>query len=988
MRYHVFLSFRGSDTRKTFTDHLYAALERKGIVTFRDDLEIENGDAISEQLRKAIQQSRYFIIVLSKDFASSAWCLNELQEIMATDRVEAVFPVFYDVKPGYIGNDRGEKLKRHEGRYSTEQIARWNVTLRKVAKIKGWLSQDKGEAKLVEEIATRIWSKLCDELPSNFEYLVGDMPLKAERIITHLRMGLDDKRFIGIWGMGGIGKTTLSRVIYDNAKKKGEFDASCFLANIRENSEKFGLVHLQKKLLSNLQLREPNYVSDHFHGAGIIRHFLSDKKVLIVLDDVNHRSQLDSLARKEEWFGAGSKIIITTRDKHLLTQYNKSYAFKVDMLCDAESLELLCQKAFKKNPPGEDFINLLNKVVQYAGGHPMALEVLGSFLCTRKQCEWRRTIDRLRQGLPKEIFSQLRISYDELEGKYKTIFLHIACFFNKEAEFKVANILNSCGLDEIVGIKVLAEKSLLCSSRSNLESRQNAREQHQNMHDRLQKMKVNTEIEARLYKALDKEASKEYLFMHDLLQEMGRNIVFEESPTAGRRSRLWSLEDIDLVLKLNEGTKHVQGIVLEKQRRIVKADWDPNCFSKMINLRLLDLSKVHILRKLESLPSSLKFLRWDDYAQDCLPSIEKLCNLESLQLCNTNIQKLWEGNPVLNKLRIIDMSGSESLSETPDFSGTPNLEELLLNRCRKLVRVHESVGQLKKLVKLSLKKCKRLEFLPTKLEMNNLQEFILVGCEGLENLPNFGEEMESLYFINVSHTGITQIPSSIKYLINLKILDLWNCDELKSLPPDLPPHLIVCASNSPKLKYTIVQLINLSTSRVPKDTSGEFVTITADTSDVAADSNEECWGIAICLYLKSLSQEWRSYIIWSFQDQRETHLSNKMNGILTPDDDDGWGIYVGFYPFGEEQCRRNPTNGEPTQLDFTLSFLTTSTDRDLRDLAIMGCGWRLTSKLDFDKWWENRALSPSGHGSRDRDEGESSRSAAERKGKKKIQEIQ
>ncbi|KAI9084325.1 hypothetical protein K1719_033667 [Acacia pycnantha] len=610
----------------------------------------------------------------------------------------------------------------------------------------------------------------------------------------------------------------------------------------------------------------------------------------------------------------------------------------------------------------------------------------------------RLKVDRiisLRQGLPKEIFSQLRISYDELEGKYKTIFLHIACFFNKEAEFKVANILNSCGLDEIVGIKVLAEKSLLCSSRSNLESRQNAREQRQNMHDRLQKMKVNTEIEARLYKALDKEASKEYLFMHDLLQEMGRNIVFEESPTAGRRSRLWSLEDIDLVLKLNEGTKHVQGIVLEKQRRIVKADWDPNCFSKMINLRLLDLSKVHILRKLESLPSSLKFLRWDDYAQDCLPSIEKLCNLERLQLCNTNIQKLWEGNPVLNKLRIIDMSGSESLSETPDFSGTPNLEELLLNRCRKLVRVHESVGQLKKLVKLSLKKCKRLEFLPTKLEMNNLQEFILVGCVGLENLPNFGEEMESLYFINVSHTGITQIPSSIKYLINLKILDLWNCDELKSLPPDLPPHLIVCASNSPKLKYTIVQLINLSTSRVPKrpgelqgpihlfydfqlwtriptwferleycwgkDTSGEFVTITADTSDVAADSNEECWGIAICLYLKSLSQEWRSYIIWSFQDQRETHLSNKMNGILTPDDDDGWGF----------------------MLDFTLC-----TDRDLRDLAIMGCGWRLTSKLDFDKWWENRALSPSGHGSRDRDEGESSRSAAERKGKKKIQEIQ
>ncbi|KAI9072031.1 hypothetical protein K1719_046007 [Acacia pycnantha] len=94
MRYHVFLSFRGPDTRKTFTDHLYSALVRKGIVTFRDDEEIEKGEAVKEKLSSAIQQSRYCIIVLSQEFASSRWCLEELQEIVETKPKQTVLPVF------------------------------------------------------------------------------------------------------------------------------------------------------------------------------------------------------------------------------------------------------------------------------------------------------------------------------------------------------------------------------------------------------------------------------------------------------------------------------------------------------------------------------------------------------------------------------------------------------------------------------------------------------------------------------------------------------------------------------------------------------------------------------------------------------------------------------------------------------------------------------------------------------------------------------
>ncbi|XP_028766623.1 disease resistance protein RPS6-like [Neltuma alba] len=220
------------------------------------------------------------------------------------------------------------------------------------------------------------------------------------------------------------------------------------------------------------------------------------------------------------------------------------------------------------------------------------------------------------------------------------------------------------------------------------------------MPDVLKMLRRDIFLPTDFYDTLLLDASKECLHMHDLLQEMGRSIVLQESPgDASRRSRLWVLEDIDLVLKGNRGTENIQTISLDPQQEF-EAEWHPDCFSRMRNLRLLNLSKVRLLHNLNSLPSALKFLTWDHYALESLPSFDQLYELECLQLCNSKITKLWNGAPSLGKLRIIDLSDSDDLIETPDFSATPNLEELVLTHCSNLVRIHESVGQLKKLVKL------------------------------------------------------------------------------------------------------------------------------------------------------------------------------------------------------------------------------------------------------------------------------------------------
>ena len=149
-RYDVFLSFRGKDTRHTFTDHLYGALDRGNINTFRDDEKLPRGEEISPQLLKAIEGSRFAIIVFSKNYANSKWCLDELVKIMECEeeKGQKVFPIFYHVEPTEVRNQTeiyGEAFKNHETNADEEKkkkIEEWRAALRKAGQLKGFHLQD------------------------------------------------------------------------------------------------------------------------------------------------------------------------------------------------------------------------------------------------------------------------------------------------------------------------------------------------------------------------------------------------------------------------------------------------------------------------------------------------------------------------------------------------------------------------------------------------------------------------------------------------------------------------------------------------------------------------------------------------------------------------------------------------------------------------------------------------------------------------------
>uniref|UniRef100_A0A251SSX0 Putative toll/interleukin-1 receptor (TIR) domain-containing protein n=1 Tax=Helianthus annuus TaxID=4232 RepID=A0A251SSX0_HELAN len=158
-RYDVFLSFRGADTRNRFTDHLYNALVDADINTFLDDEEIETGEPLKRELESAIKSSRASIIVLSKNYAFSTWCLDELVSILEQKRNfnQVVIPVFYDVEPTNVRKQQssfGEAMAKHRQRMEAETNAEkrcqwgqkmelWKRALTQVADLKGKDAKDR-----------------------------------------------------------------------------------------------------------------------------------------------------------------------------------------------------------------------------------------------------------------------------------------------------------------------------------------------------------------------------------------------------------------------------------------------------------------------------------------------------------------------------------------------------------------------------------------------------------------------------------------------------------------------------------------------------------------------------------------------------------------------------------------------------------------------------------------------------------------------------
>ena len=235
---------------------------------------------------------------------------------------------------------------------------------------------------------------------------------------------------------------------------------------------------------------------------------LCGRKVLIALDNVSEKGQLDAIVGSHDWFAQGSRIIITSEDKQLLVTHEVDDIYEVKPLDNYKALELFSRKAFKQAHPENDFVDLSNDFVKYAQGLPLALECFGSFLHNKEIDVWKSYLGELEENSEGEILTKLEIIYKRiLDKNVKELFLGIAFFFKGMDKNQVANILNDPGY--LANLVFLQNNSLI------------------------------TIFQGKLW-------------MHDLLQAMGRTMVRHEAiHKPGRRSRLWKYEDIFSILRNN-----------------------------------------------------------------------------------------------------------------------------------------------------------------------------------------------------------------------------------------------------------------------------------------------------------------------------------------------------------------------------------------------------------------------------------------------------
>ncbi|KAG6628113.1 disease resistance protein Roq1-like isoform X3 [Carya illinoinensis] len=544
---------------------------------------------------------------------------------------------------------------------------------------------------------------------------------------------------IGIFGVGGIGKTTLAKAIYNSIAFR--FEARCFLAIVSDTSNQADrLVQLQQTLLFKILGKCKSLKIDNIETEiSTIKRRLSSKRVLLILDGVDHLRQLETLAGAHDWFGKGSRIIITTRDQHLLTTHGVDSTYEMMGLNQNDAFQLFCWHAFKREIPDDGFGEFVERIVNYAGRLPLALTVLGSDLCGRSERQWVSAMDEYKQIPHQDIQKILQTSYNRLSENEKNVFLDIACFFNGQVRLDdvITEILVSFGFQPDFTIPKLMEKCLISECRGKLQ-------------------------------------------MHSLLRDMGREIVRRESPNnPGACSRLFFHDHVQEVLQEDTGTISVEAIFADFPKGDDIIHLSLEAFKNMRRLGLFRCLNAHFSEELpDCLPNKISIVDWPNCHLQSMPSKFRGERLFILRMPGSHIQEI----PLFKNLMVMNFRGSGRITELSDVSRCPNLKKINLRDCTSLVKIHDSVGFLDELVKLNLAGCSNLRSFPRRLQLRSLGFLDLSNCSSLQYFPEIECEMKHLGHVDLTGTAIEELRSSIENITRLGFLDLSSSVKLKCLP--------------------------------------------------------------------------------------------------------------------------------------------------------------------------------------------------------------
>ncbi|CAI0413023.1 unnamed protein product [Linum tenue] len=762
--YEVFMNFRGPDTRYQITDILFRFLVNLKIRTFKDDDELRKGEGIWPNLVEAIEQSKIYVTIFSENYAYSKWCLKELAVIVEhQERNQGciILPIFYMVDPRDVRHQSGPYLRafrQHENFFDEETIRIWKAALNKVGALKGWHVKSNDEQGAIADLVTGIvWSHLSKNNFLETDKLIG-MDDHIEVVKERLALDSPCMTIVGIHGIGGIGKTTIAKAVYN--KVSPQFDRCSFVEDVREMlQQRDGIIILQKHIISDI-LRVKNFaesIANNSAGIRIIKDRISRFKFLIVLDDVDEKFRFDKILGNIKNFVSGSRFIITSRNvKVLSTLTDDCKLYKVLEMNHSHALQLFCNHSFKQDSPPSSYETLSNDIVSVAAGLPLTLKVVGSLLFQEEKVIWEDKLRQLKEIPEEEVVERLKISYDTLNEEAKQIFLDIACFFIGEDKDLPSYMWSDCDFFPISNINILRQRSMI-------------------------------EI-----------ASHDYHKMHDQLRDMGREIVRQENTRhPWKRSRIWSKGKALDMLCNQKGSNLVESIRIRhsgaKLGKIQK-----ECFMNLSELRYLEIEASMLIDDFSNYVPSLRWLRWSIGFSECIPkfSVENLVIFEVLGFVR-DMSEALRHIKIASKLKVLKLSRCW-LDEFPEFPRSGSLEILDLRNCFHHPQILKDlhIGNLGNLKVLRLRDCGVREIIGGTVGMmpfENLKVLHLQDC-GVRELTcgTFGMmPMENLKVLHLLPSSLTtlliiQCPKlqwlpNLENLENLTYLSIGGCPFLKEI---------------------------------------------------------------------------------------------------------------------------------------------------------------------------------------------------------------
>ncbi|CAI0421120.1 unnamed protein product [Linum tenue] len=716
--YEVFLSFRGPDVRTTFADSLYHFLDHSKIRTFFDDEGLRKGEKIAPSLVQAIQESKIYIPILSQGYASSKWDVR---------RQEGSY---------------SRAFRQHSRNHDAETVKEWKEALQVVSNMKGWhVTESDGQGAVIDKIFSQVWSHLM----GNYR-IVTDELIGVESHVKEVRdlLDLDSKgvKIVGIYGMGGIGKTTISKAVYNDVSSR--FERSCFLEDIRETLLKNdGAVTLQNKIISSI-MRHDSHVKDTSEGIHIIRDKVCKYKVLIVLDNVDRRFEFDNIFGNLRDFSIESRFIMTTRDIRVLDFFEECRLFEAKVMTHIDSFQLFRKHAFGVGDHQEEKEILCEEFVKAAAGLPLALKVIGSLLFRKEKRVWQEKLEELKER-PSDtrVHEILKISYNDLTPAEKDIFLDIACFFVGKTKELPFYMWNDCKFYPESSVSSLILRSLLRIDERN------------------------------------------QFWMHDHIRDLGRAIVREENiQQSWKRSRIWSEEEALDMLENGKGNDKVEVLRVNLGDRDVLKLTDEE-FRNLSGVRFLEVRGGRMTGDFSKILPNIRWL------QLCLcRSIPTDVNLKKVIILNLEgsyVRDDWKGWKRVKegkKLKVVNLRQCEDLVKAPDLSSCGRLEVINLELCTKMGgELH--IGNFKNLKLLRLSSSKITEL---KGDIQMLQDLEEIDASNLTEMPA-GIELPAL---PTSLKKLWLSSPSVPNLLELKDLEdlcFQHCHGAPEIPGDIWLHL-------------------------------------------------------------------------------------------------------------------------------------------------------------------------------------------------------